>query len=163
KRVDKPEFRLSDMRHDGLDVEMCVRQPVGGDGSPFDELRTGLDHLSFGVASRTELEVWQARPDRHGGTDTPIPEPPYGRGRACPATPTPPSSSQWLGGAPDPLDRAFGHPRAVEAERHPPGQVHGGDGRAREVGGVEHEELAGVAALVVDNGEHPALVLAGVL
>ncbi|HMF82350.1 MAG TPA: VOC family protein [Acidimicrobiia bacterium] len=78
KRVDKPEFRLSDMRHDGLDVEMCVRQPVGGDGSPFDELRTGLDHLSFGVASRTELEVWQAHLDRHGVTYTPIVDAPYG-------------------------------------------------------------------------------------
>src|SRR5262249_56672351 len=68
----------------GLDVEMCVRQPVGGDGSPFDELRTGLDHLSFGVASRTELEVWQAHLDRHGVTYTPIVDAPYGAGLLFP-------------------------------------------------------------------------------
>lgn len=29
------------------------------DGGIFDETRTGLDHLSFGVADRTELEHWQ--------------------------------------------------------------------------------------------------------
>jgi glyoxylase I family protein len=37
----------------------------------FDEYRAGLDHLSFGVANRAELEAWQARLEelgiRHGG------------------------------------------------------------------------------------------------
>lgn len=38
---------------------------------PFDEHRVGLDHVSFGVADRTELEKWAARLDElgieHGG------------------------------------------------------------------------------------------------
>jgi len=44
-----------------------------GSGGPdrFDEHRVGLDHLSFGVANRAELEAWQARLEalgiRHGG------------------------------------------------------------------------------------------------
>jgi len=38
----------------------------GNDGAPFTEFRTGLDHLSFGVASRAELEDWAARFDELG-------------------------------------------------------------------------------------------------
>jgi glyoxylase I family protein len=45
--------------------------PGGGGGDRFDEHRAGLDHLSFGVANRAELEAWQARLEelgvRHGG------------------------------------------------------------------------------------------------
>ncbi|MGZ4126736.1 MAG: VOC family protein [Actinomycetota bacterium] len=36
------------------------------DGSSFSEYRTGLDHLSFGVASRAELDEWVARLDELG-------------------------------------------------------------------------------------------------
>lgn len=41
-------------------------------GDPFSELRTGLDHLGFGVASREELEVWERRLETLGVTYTPI-------------------------------------------------------------------------------------------
>ena len=45
--------------------------PGGGGPDRFDEHRVGLDHLSFGVANRAELEAWQARLEqlgiRHGG------------------------------------------------------------------------------------------------
>ena len=40
-------------------------------GSPFDEFRPGLDHVSFGCADRSQLEQWKTRLDelgiRHGG------------------------------------------------------------------------------------------------
>jgi len=36
------------------------------DGSRFTEFRTGLDHLSFGVPSRAELDDWVARLDELG-------------------------------------------------------------------------------------------------
>jgi glyoxylase I family protein len=36
------------------------------DGSPFTEFRMGLDHLSFGVASRAELDAWVERLDELG-------------------------------------------------------------------------------------------------
>jgi catechol 2,3-dioxygenase-like lactoylglutathione lyase family enzyme len=35
-------------------------------GEAFDECRTGLDHLSFGVATRDELAAWVARLDELG-------------------------------------------------------------------------------------------------
>jgi glyoxylase I family protein len=80
ERVDKPDsgFRLTDMSHPGLGNGICVRQPVPVDGAPFDELRAGLDHLSFRVASRAELERWQEHLERHGVTYTPIVDAPYG-------------------------------------------------------------------------------------
>jgi glyoxylase I family protein len=78
ERVDKADFRLADMRHSGLGAEICVRQPAANDGSPFDEYRTGLDHLSFAVANRPELERWQEHLERHGVKYTPIVDAPYG-------------------------------------------------------------------------------------
>lgn len=38
----------------------------------FDECRTGLDHVSFGVASRDELAAWLARLDEFGVEHTGI-------------------------------------------------------------------------------------------
>jgi len=78
KRVDKAGFRLADMRHSGLGAEICVRQPAANDGSPFDEFRTGLDHLSFAVSNRAELERWQEHLEHHGVSYTPIVDAPYG-------------------------------------------------------------------------------------
>ena len=78
KRVDERDFRSTDMKHASLDVEMCVRQPVAGDGSRFDERRTGLDHLSFRVATRAELDTWQDHLEEHGVPYTPIVDTSYG-------------------------------------------------------------------------------------
>ena len=36
------------------------------DGSPSTEFRTGLDHFSFGVPSRAELDAWVAHFDKLG-------------------------------------------------------------------------------------------------
>ena len=45
--------------------------PGGGAGEPFDEHRTGLDHVAFACADRAELEQWAAKLDdlgiKHGG------------------------------------------------------------------------------------------------
>lgn len=45
--------------------------PAAGPDGPFDERRTGLDHVSFACADRTELESWASRLDelgiKHGG------------------------------------------------------------------------------------------------
>lgn len=38
----------------------------------FDEARTGLDHVSFGVASRAELDAWEARLTELGVEHSPI-------------------------------------------------------------------------------------------
>ena len=38
----------------------------GNEGEPFGEHRTGLDHISFGVASRADLDAWAAHLDGLG-------------------------------------------------------------------------------------------------
>jgi glyoxylase I family protein len=43
-------------------------------GSSFDERRVGLDHLSFNVASRSELDAWQERLAERAIEHTPIVE-----------------------------------------------------------------------------------------
>lgn len=39
---------------------------TGNRGEPFDEARTGLDHVSFAVAARADLETWTAWLDSLG-------------------------------------------------------------------------------------------------
>jgi catechol 2,3-dioxygenase-like lactoylglutathione lyase family enzyme len=54
-----------------------VRHDANGDdasGSTFDEHRVGLDHLSFNVPSRTELDAWQERLAERAIEHTPIVE-----------------------------------------------------------------------------------------
>ena len=55
-----------------------VREYPGSEGSRFDEFRTGLDHLAFGVRDRTELEAWQGELERRGIPFSPIAETPIG-------------------------------------------------------------------------------------
>lgn len=54
--------------------------PEGAPDGAFDERNVGLDHISFGVASRADLEQWQGHLDalgiHHGG----IVDAPYGSG-----------------------------------------------------------------------------------
>ena len=38
----------------------------GNEGEPFDERRTGLDHMGFKVATREDLEAWVAKLDGLG-------------------------------------------------------------------------------------------------
>ncbi|MBV9092413.1 MAG: VOC family protein [Streptosporangiaceae bacterium] len=55
-----------------------VRQYPARPGPTFDEFRTGLDHLAFGVDSRAELEAWEKELSARGITFTPIAETPIG-------------------------------------------------------------------------------------
>ena len=47
-------------------------------GESFAETRTGLDHISFGVSTRAELEAWMTRFDQLGVTYSPIADVSYG-------------------------------------------------------------------------------------
>ena len=49
---------------------------------PFSEYRVGLDHVGFGVASRSDLESWAARLDELGITHGGIKDAHYGSGLA---------------------------------------------------------------------------------
>jgi catechol-2,3-dioxygenase len=47
-------------------VVMGFEQHDANPGSPFDERRVGLDHLSWAVESREELDAWLARLNERG-------------------------------------------------------------------------------------------------
>ncbi|MGZ4689440.1 MAG: VOC family protein [Acidimicrobiia bacterium] len=49
------------LRHDGLRARLGLTQHGNGPGDTFDETRTGLDHLAFGLSSREELDSWARR------------------------------------------------------------------------------------------------------
>jgi glyoxylase I family protein len=78
------------LSHDGEDVRfrvladpesgwvMGVRQYPGRPADGFDEFRTGMDHLGFGVASRAELEAWEKELAARGIAFTPIADTPIG-------------------------------------------------------------------------------------
>jgi glyoxylase I family protein len=55
-----------------------LQQHTGNDGSPFDPARTGLDHLSFAVADRAELDAWTERLAAHGVKHSPVAETDFG-------------------------------------------------------------------------------------
>ena len=59
-------------------LAVALRQYPDGSGDEFDERRTGLDHLSFEVATRAELEAWQGELEARGVTYSPIAETPIG-------------------------------------------------------------------------------------
>jgi catechol 2,3-dioxygenase-like lactoylglutathione lyase family enzyme len=61
-------------------VVIGLHTNTGNDGRPFDEARTGLDHVALNVASRSDLEAWTSRLDALGiehsgirGGDQPFP------------------------------------------------------------------------------------------
>lgn len=54
---------------------LCLVGHAANDGAPFAEVRTGLDHLEFLVASRDDLDEWATRLDdlaiEHSGVKAP--------------------------------------------------------------------------------------------
>jgi glyoxylase I family protein len=57
---------------------MGLREHPDQQDGPFDERRTGLDHLAFTVPSRAELEAWEQELERRGITYSPLRETPIG-------------------------------------------------------------------------------------
>lgn len=62
----------------GGQVGVGLRQHSDGDGSAFSANRTGLDHISFAVGSRADLEAWTQRFGDKGVDFSPIVDAPYG-------------------------------------------------------------------------------------
>ncbi len=56
-----------------------LRQYPKGSGDGFDEFRTGLDHLAFGVSSEDELAAWEAELEIRGIEYTPAVNTPIGK------------------------------------------------------------------------------------
>lgn len=75
--TERPGIRGAILVHtSGLMVSLA--QHESGAGDAFDELRTGLDHLSFAVADRDALAAWERHLDERGVTYSPIQDVPYG-------------------------------------------------------------------------------------
>lgn len=62
-RNDDLGYDVTYLMEPGSGIVMGFEQHDANDGTPFDERRIGLDHLSFNVASRDELDGWLARLD----------------------------------------------------------------------------------------------------
>lgn len=56
-------FRKVFLRHDNLPARIGLTEHRAGRKDAFDETRIGLDHLSFGVTDRAELDAWLTRLD----------------------------------------------------------------------------------------------------
>jgi catechol 2,3-dioxygenase-like lactoylglutathione lyase family enzyme len=64
--------------HDGSGMVLCLRQHHGTGTARFDESRTGLDHISFGVADRDDLDRWERILDEHHVEHSPVSDTPFG-------------------------------------------------------------------------------------
>jgi catechol-2,3-dioxygenase len=77
-RNDAHHFNARYLLHpDTMLIVGLVHHDANGDdvnGSTFDEHHVGLDHLSFNVPSRTELDSWQERLAERAIEHTPIVE-----------------------------------------------------------------------------------------
>lgn len=76
-RSDERGYDVCYLMEPGSGLIMGFEQHDANPGSPFDERRVGLDHLSFDVESREQLDAWLARLDElsipHSGiTDEPM-------------------------------------------------------------------------------------------
>lgn len=77
-QADDEAVRFRVLLHPDSGLLMGVRQYPGREEGAFDEFRTGLDHLAFGVSSRAELEGWEAKLGEAGVPFTPITDTPIG-------------------------------------------------------------------------------------
>jgi len=60
------------LRHDGLRARLGLTQHQRGNREAFDETRIGLDHLSFAVSRREDLDDWAQRFSEAGVTFSPV-------------------------------------------------------------------------------------------
>jgi glyoxylase I family protein len=60
-----PHFRRVRLRHPDCGITVTLTGHHRGSGDRFSEVRTGLDHLAFSVASG-DIEAWKRRFEEHG-------------------------------------------------------------------------------------------------
>jgi glyoxylase I family protein len=80
--------KMMEETHDGGRAIVLVQPDVGlflglhahdsGDGNPFDETRTGLDHVAIGVADRGALDTWERVLTDKGVVHSAIADRPWG-------------------------------------------------------------------------------------
>ena len=60
-RVEGDGFRRNRLRHPGAGITLTLTAHEAGAGEPFDERRTGMDHVSFAVPSIDDLHDVKAQ------------------------------------------------------------------------------------------------------
>jgi glyoxylase I family protein len=75
---DEDAVRFRVLAHPASGIIVGLRQYPAGSGDAFDELRTGLDHLAFGVTSADELAAWESELSSRGIRFTPAAATPIG-------------------------------------------------------------------------------------
>jgi glyoxylase I family protein len=75
---DEDTVRFRVLAHPASGCVVGLREYTTGSGDSFDELRTGLDHLAFGVTSAEELSAWESELSRRGIHFTPAAVTPIG-------------------------------------------------------------------------------------
>ena len=75
---DEDSVRYRVLAHPASGCIVGLRQYTSGSGDGFDEMRTGLDHLAFGVDSADELTAWETELERRGVHFTPAAVTPIG-------------------------------------------------------------------------------------
>ncbi len=66
------------LRDPASHMVISLRKHHGAGTARFDESRTGLDHVSFGVTDRASLERWEERLKEFAVEHSPITETPFG-------------------------------------------------------------------------------------
>lgn len=66
------------LRDPASQMVISLRKHHGAGTARFDESRTGLDHVSFGVADRAALESWEKRLQEFDVEHSPITQTPFG-------------------------------------------------------------------------------------
>jgi len=66
------------LRDPDSQMVISLRKHHGAGTARFDESRTGLDHVSFGVADRATLERWERRLQEFAVEHSPITQTPFG-------------------------------------------------------------------------------------
>lgn len=77
-QVDEDDLRVRVLMCPSSGWVIGLRQYLGKEEGPFDELRCGLDHFAFTVASVDELQAWERTLEDKGITYSPIAETPIG-------------------------------------------------------------------------------------
>jgi catechol 2,3-dioxygenase-like lactoylglutathione lyase family enzyme len=65
-RVEGQTFRRNRLRHPDAGITLTLTAHEGGSGDPFDERRTGMDHVSFAVPTIDDLHAFKARFEENG-------------------------------------------------------------------------------------------------
>ena len=76
--MDIGDTPVSLMAHPGTGLMVGIRRHASGSDEEFSEFHTGLDHLSWRVSGRAELELWVTHFEAKGVTHSPIADTPYG-------------------------------------------------------------------------------------